>query len=245
MKIAYSWFNRDRGSNDYEDYQSVIIFGSFIPDDDELTSVLNTRYIKPVSNRKENRIYQDQRFFQGIAEQQHHEIKQCIHRVRPINNPRQAFLFFSDFSIDGLEVNRKIEAKEWSGEALSEERLDDFQVYTKLVEGVVEKLGFYTPYFQSHLDKMKILVTDEALVNKMEHLTQNSKYGKSFSRLGGGGKHRKDLEQIITKLKLSKARLRFSQNWQKTKTWSYIYCSPPKKDRIWELSTNQIIEVEN
>ena len=32
IEIEFSWFYRDRGSNQYKDYQSVMIFGSACPD---------------------------------------------------------------------------------------------------------------------------------------------------------------------------------------------------------------------
>ena len=184
--------------------------------------------------------YQDPRLVQAIEETQHHEIKQCIHRVRPINNPRQAFLFCSDFAIDGLEIDEKIQAKEWSGEALSAERLDDYQLYSELVEDVVEELGFHAHYFQQNLKLMKQLVQDQDLINNMQHLIQTSKYGKSFSVGKGGGKYRKDLELIADNLNLGRAKMKIFNDF-KYQSWTKIYCLLPAKDQLLELSTNQIL----
>ena len=132
------------------------------------------------------------------------------------NSPRQAFLFCSDFAIDDLEINQKIQAKEWSGEALSAERLDDYQLYSELVEDVVEELGFYASYFQQNLKLMKQLVQDQDLINNMQHLIQTSKYGKSFSVGKGGGKYRKDLELIADNLNLGRAKMKiYQRTWYK------------------------------
>ena len=138
-----------------------------------------------------------------------------------------------------MKIDEKIQAKEWSGEALSTERLDDYQLYSELVEDVVEELGFYAPYFQSNLQLMKQLVQDQDIIKNMEHLIQTSKYGKSFSVGKGGGKYRKDLKQIADNLNLEQARMKIFNNW-KYQSWTNIYCLLPAKDKLLELSTNQI-----
>ena len=114
IEVACNWAHTSRGSNQYKDYQSVMIFGSAYPDTDELISELNPQYIKPVSGYKKDRVYQDSRLSQGIIQKQHHEIKQCIFRVRPTDNARKAYLFCSNFEIDGLKVDQKINYQESS-----------------------------------------------------------------------------------------------------------------------------------
>ena len=133
-------------------------------------------------------------------------------------------MFCSDFCIDGLEINQKIQTKESSGEALSTERLNDYQLYSELVEDVVEELGFYAPYFQSNLQLIKQLIKDEKIINNMKHLIQTSKYGKSFSVGKGGGKYRKDLELITDNLNLGRAKMEIFNDF-KYQSWTKIYWS--------------------
>ena len=216
----------------------MIIFGSAYPDTDELISELNPQYIKPVSNYKKDRVYQDSRLRQGIIQQQHHEIKQCIFRIRPTNNARKAYLFCSDFEIDGLKVDQKINYQEWAGESLSAERREDYQIYYQLIQGVVEEIGFYAIHFQSNPELMRQLVEDHDLSDKMEHLIQHSQYGKSFVKLNGE-KVRKDLNQIIEKLKLTESRMQIYRNWQ-YKNWIKIYSSNPNELKKLELSNYRI-----
>ena len=240
IKTDYDYFFNGRGTNEYQDCEAVVIFGSAYPDIDELIAKENAKNpVVPISKDQVDGVYQDPRLVQAIEETQHHEIKQCIHRVRPINNPRQAFLFCSDFAIDGLEINQKIQAKEWSGEALSTERLNDYQRYSELIEDVVEELGFYAPYFQSNLQLVKQLVQDQDIIKNMEHLIQTSKYGKSFSVGKGGGKYRKDLKLIADNLNLEQAKMKIYNNW-KYQSWTNIYCLFPAKDKLLELATNEI-----
>ena len=131
---------------------------------------------------------------------------------------------------------------EWSGEALSAERLDDYQLYSELVEDVVEELGFYARYFQQNLKLMKQLVQDQDIIKNMKHLIQTSKYGKSFSVGKGGGKYRKDLKQIADNLNLEPAKMKIYDN-RKCKSWVNIYSQLPAKDKLLELSTNQIFQL--
>ena len=238
VEVAYSWFYRDRGSNQYKDYQSVMIFGSAYPDTDELISELNPQYIKPVSDYKKDRVYQDSRLRQGIIQKQHHEIKQCIFRVRPTDNARKAYLFCSNFEIDGLKVDQKINYQEWTGESLSVERREDYEIYRQLIRGVVEEIGFYATHFQLNPELMGQLVDDHDLRDKMEHLIQHSQYGKSFVKLNGE-KVRKDLNQIIEKLQLTESRMHIYRNWQ-YETWIKIYSSNPNELKTLELSNYRI-----
>ena len=240
IKTDYDYFFNGRGTNQYQDCQAVVIFGSAYPDIDELIAKENAKNpVVPISKDQVNGVYQDARLIQAIKETQHHEIKQCIHRIRPINHSRQAFLFCSDFCIDGLEINQKIPTKEWSGEALSTERLNDYQRYSELVEDVVEELGFYAAYFQSNLQLIKQLIKDEEIINNMEKLIQTSKYGKSFSVGKGGGKYRKDFKKIADNLNLEPAKMKIYDN-TKCKSWVNIYSQLPAKDKLLELTTNQI-----
>ena len=73
---------------------------------------MNSQYVKPINADKENRGYQDYCLRRGIIEKQRHEIKQCIQRIRPVDNPRKAYLFFSNFQIDGLKVDQKINCQD-------------------------------------------------------------------------------------------------------------------------------------
>ena len=108
IRIEYDYFFNGRGTNQYQNCQAVVIFGSAYPDIDELIAKENAKNpVVPIRKDQVNGVYQDTRLIQAIKETQHHEIKQCIHRVRPINHFRQAFLFCSDFCIDGLEINQK------------------------------------------------------------------------------------------------------------------------------------------
>ena len=110
LEIEYSWFYKDRGTNDYTDLESVMIFGQACPNPNELISELNARYNDYISNDTyENGQYQDDRFYRGLVEKQHHEILQCIHRIRPINSPKTAYRFYSDsIEIEGLEIDKVI-----------------------------------------------------------------------------------------------------------------------------------------
>ena len=238
IEIEFSWFYRDRGSNQYKDYQSVMIFGSVCPDTDELISELNSQYIKPIHANKENGVYQDSRLRQGIIHKQHHEIKQCIFRVRSTDNARKAYLFCSNFEINGLKVDQKINYQEWTGESLSAERREDYEIYRQLVKGVVEEIGFYDTHFQSNPELMRQLVEDHDLGDNMEHLIQHPQYGKSFVKLNGE-KVRKDLNQIIEKLKLTESRMHIYRDWRYV-TWMKIYSSNPNKLKKLELSNYRI-----
>ena len=237
VEVAYSWFYRDRGSNQYKGYQSVIIFGSACPDTDELISELNSQYIQPINDDKENGVYQDYRLRQGIIQQQHHEIKQCIHRIRPTDNARKAYLFFSNFQIDGLKVDQKINYQQWAGEELSPKRREDYEIYRQLVTGVVDEVGFYAVKFQSDAELMNRLIKNDDLKQMMEHLCQDSKYGQSFSKFNGN-RIRRDLKQIVEELELQESRLKVFQDW-KYDNWMKIYSSDPDKHKNLEASIVQ------
>jgi len=103
----------------------------------------------------------------------------------------------------------------------------------------VEELGFYARYFQQNLKLMKQLVQDQDIIKNMKHLIQTSKYGKSFSVGKGGGKYRKDLKQIANNLNLEPAKMKIYNNW-KYESWTNIYSQLPAKDKLLELTTNQI-----
>ena len=135
---------------------------------------LNPQSITPVSAYKKDRVSQDSRLRQGIIQKEHHEIKQCIFRVRPTDNAR--------FEIDGLKVDQKINYQEWSRESLSAERRADYEIYHQLAK-------------------------------EMERLIQHSQYGKLFVKLNGE-KIRKNLNQIIEKLKLTESRMHIYRDWQ-------------------------------
>ena len=87
---------------------------------------LNPQSIKPVGAYKKDRVSQGSRLRPGIIQKQHHEIKQCVFRVRPTDNAR--------FEIDGLQVDQKINYQEWSGESLSAERRADYEIYPSTSE---------------------------------------------------------------------------------------------------------------
>ena len=239
VEVAYSWFYRDRGSNQFKGYQSVIIFGSACPDTDELISELNSQYIQPINDDKENGVYQDYRLRQGIVEKQHHEIKQCIHRIRPTDNARKAYLFFSNFQIYGLKVDQKINYQQWAGEELSPKRREDYEIYRQLVTGVVDEVGFYAVKFQSDIELMNGLIKNDDLKQMMEHLCQDSKYGQSFSKFNGN-RIRRDLAQITQELELKESKLRLLKGW-KYKTWIKIYSLDPGNFKQLELSTFQVL----
>ena len=237
VEVACSWFYRDRGSNQFKNYQSVMIFGSACPDTDELISELNSQYVKPIHVDQENEFYQDHRLRQGIIEKQHHEIKQCIHRIRPTDNARKAYLFFSDFQIDGLKVDQKINYQEWVGEELSPGRRKDYEIYGQLVKGVVEEVGFYAVKFQSDVELMNRLVKNQDLRQMMEHLCQDSKYGESFSKFNGK-RIRNDLQQITQDLKLKASRLKVFRNWEYG-NWIKIYSADPDSYQNLEVRSFQ------
>ena len=108
----------------------------------------------------------------------------------------------------------------------------------------MEELGFYAPYFQQNLKLMKQLVQDQDLINNTQHLIQTSKYGKSFSVGKGGGKYKDDLKLIADNLNLGQARMKIYDNW-KYQSWTNIYCLLPAKDKLLELSTNEIVKFTN
>ena len=149
----------------------------------------------------------------GIIEKQHHEIKQCIQRIRPVDNLRKAYLFFSNFQIDGLKVDQKINCQEWVGEELSPQRRQDCDTYYQLAKGVVDKLRFYAVKFQSDTELRNRLIRNDELGQGMEHLCQGSKYGKSFSKLNGNRISR-DLKQSLEELELKESRLKIFRNWK-------------------------------
>ena len=86
---------------------------------------------------------------------------------------------------------------------------------------------------------MKQLVQDQDLIHNLECLIQNSKYGKSFSVGKGGGKYREDLKLIADNLNLGQAKMKIYNNF-KYQSWTIAYCLLPAKDKLLELSTNQI-----
>jgi hypothetical protein len=201
LEIEYSWFYRDRGTNDYTDLESVMIFGQACPNPNELISELNARYNDYISNEKlKNGQYTDDRFYRGLVEKQHYEILQCIHRVRPINSPKTAYLFYSDsIEIEGLEIDKVINYQQLAKNLITPERMVEFEIYSSLVESVIDEIGFYAVKFQSDLALMKVLIKNQELVEKMEWLISSSQYGKSFSR-NNGQRIRGHLEEIISNL---------------------------------------------
>jgi len=226
ISIEYSWFHKDRGSNQYKDCDSVLIFGSTYPDIDELNSELNARYDDQISQDKDEKynFYLDHRLKQGIIDQQHHEIKQCLYRVRPTDKPRTAYLICSKFEIEGLTIDLELPYSEWSGQAISAERRKDSRIYQDLVKGVVAKIGFYAINFQSNLERMEKIVKDQELTEKMEYLIHQSQYGKSFSPIKD--KTKNDFDQIIKKLDLKESRVKIKEAG-KRKSWVKIYCHDP------------------
>ena len=50
----------------------------------------------------------------------------------------------------------------------------EFEIYSSLVESVVDKIGFYAVKFQSDLALMKVLIKNEELVENMEWLISSS-----------------------------------------------------------------------
>ena len=198
---------------------------------------MNSQYVKPVNADKENRGYQDYRLRRGIIEKQHHEIKQCIQRIRPVDNLRKAYLFFSNFQIDGLKVDQKINCQEWVGEELSPQRRQDCDTYYQLAKGVVDKLRFYAVKFQSDTELRNRLIRNDELGQRMEHLCQGSKYGQLFSKLNGNRISR-DLKQILEELELKESRLKIFRNW-KYDNWMKIYSSDPDKHKNLEESIVQ------
>ena len=174
----------------------------------------------------------------GIIQKQHHEIKQCIQRIRPGDNPRKAYLFFSNFQIDGLKVDQKINYQQWAGEELSPQRREDYEIYRQLVTGVVEEVGFYAVKFQSDIELRNGLIKYDDLKQMMEHLCQDSKYGQSFSKFNGI-RIRRDLRQIVEELELKESKLRLLKDWN-YKTWIKIYSLDPSNFKQLELSTFQV-----
>ena len=226
ISIEYSWFHKDRGSNQYKDCESVLIFGSTYPDIDELNSELNARYDDQISQDKDEKynFYLDHRLKQGIIDQQHHEIKQCLYRVRPTDKPRTAYLICSKFEIEGLTIDLELPYSEWSGQAISAERRKDYRIYHDLIKGVVAKIGFYAINFQSNLERMGKIVKDQELTEKMEYLIDQSQYGKSFSPIKDKSKN--DFDQIIKELDLKESRVKMKEEG-KRKSWVKIYCVDP------------------
>ena len=66
----------------------------------------------------------------------------------------------------------------------------------------------------------------------LEHLCQDSKYGKSFSKFNGN-RIRRDLKQIVEELELKESRLKVFQDWQYD-NWMKIYFSDPDKHKNLE-----------
>jgi len=226
ISIEYSWFHKDRGSNQYKDCESVLIFGSTYPDIDELNSELNARYDDQISQEQDqiSKRYKDGRLWQGIIDQQHQEIKQCLYRVRPTDKPRTAYLIASKFEIEGLTIDLELPYHQWSGQAISTERRKDYRIYHDLIKGVVAKIGFYAINFQSNLERMGKIVKDQELTEKMEYLIHQSQYGKSFSPIKDKSKN--DFEQIIKELDLKASRVKMKEEG-KRKSWVKIYCADP------------------
>lgn len=240
IKIKYSWFFADRGTNEYSDIESVMIFGQACPNIDELISELNARYDDQISNEKlENGEYKDERFYRGLVEKQHHEILQCIHRIRPINSPKTAYLFYSDsIKIEGLVIDRVINYQEVATNLITPERMMDFQIYSTLVKGVVEDIGFYAVKFQSDLELMKVLIKNNELIENMERLISSSQYGRSFSK-NNGKRIRGHLEEIISELNLSESKLKIFQQGNYVKTIKTFGLESNKVYRL-ELTTGEI-----
>ena len=240
LEIKYSWFHTNRGTNDYTDLESVMIFGQACPNPNELISELNARYNDYISNeRLKNSQYQDDRFYRGLVEKQHHEILQCIHRIRPINSPKTAYLFYSDsIEIEGLEIDQVINYQQLAKNLITPERMKEFEVYSSLVESVVDEIGFYAIKFQSDLVLMKVLIKNQKLIEKMEWLISSSQYGKSFSR-NNGKRIRGQLAEIISNLKLSESKLKIYQQGVYSKTIKTLGSESNKVYRL-ELTTGEI-----
>ena len=137
-----------------------------------------------------------------------------------------------------MEVREGIGRILSAGEELSPKRREDYEIYRQLVKGVVEEIGFYATHFQSNPELMRQLVEDHDLGDNMEHLIQHPQYGKSFVKLNGE-KVRKDLNQIIEKLKLTESRMHIYRDWRYV-TWMKIYSSNPNKLKKLELSNYRI-----
>ena len=240
LEIEYSWFFADRGTNEYTEYESVMIFGQACPNIDELISELNARYDDQISNEKdENGEYKDERFYRELVAKQHHEILQCIHRVRPINGPKIAYLFYSDsIEIEGLEIDKVINYQEVATNLITPERMMDFEIYSSLVNGVVNEIGFYAIKFQSDLELMKVLIKNAELVENMERLISSSQYGRSFSK-NNGKRIRRHLEEIISELNLAESKLKIFQQGSYVKTIKTFGLESNKVYRL-ELTTGEI-----
>ena len=172
-------------------------------------------------------------------EKQHHEILQCIHRVRPINGPKIAYLFYSDsIEIEGLEIDKVINYQEVATNLITPERMMDFEIYSSVVNGVVNEIGFYAIKFQSDLELMKVLIKNEELVENMERLISSSQYGRSFSK-NNGKRIRGHLEEIISELNLSESKLKIFQQGSYVKTIKTFGLEPNKVYRL-ELTTGEI-----
>ena len=193
-----------------------------------------------MSNEKlENGEYKDERFYRGLVEKQHHEILQCIHRIRPINSPKTAYLFYSDsIKIEGLVIDRVINYQEVATNLITPERMMDFQIYSTLVKGVVEDIGFYAVKFQSDLELMKVLIKNNELIENMERLISSSQYGRSFSKINGK-RIRGHLEEIISELNLSESKLKIFQQGSYVKTIKTFGLESNKVYRL-ELTTGEI-----
>ena len=68
MKIAYDYFFGSRGTNQYQDCEAVVIFGSAYPDINELIAKENAQNAVELSKHKVDGVYQDPRLVQAIEE---------------------------------------------------------------------------------------------------------------------------------------------------------------------------------
>ena len=116
--------------------------------------------------------------------------------------------------------------------------MKEFEVYSSLVESVVDEIGLYAIKFQSDLVLMKVLIKNQKLIEKMEWLISSSQYGKSFSR-NNGKRIRGQLAEIISNLKLSESKLKIFQQGSYVKTIKTFGLEPNKVHRL-ELTTGEI-----
>ena len=114
----------------------------------------------------------------------------------------------------------------------------EFEIYSSLVESVIDEIGFYAVKFQSDLALMKVLIKNEELVEKMEWLISSSQYGKSFSR-NNGQRIRGHLAEIISNLRLFESKLRIYLEGNYSKTVKTFGLEPNKVYRL-ELTTGEI-----
>ena len=249
VKTGHLWAGR--GTNEYNDYQNLILIAGGAPNANELFDDCRALWhddpiaIDATPHPKDKRHYQDDRMELMRKIRQDDELTQVAHRIRPVrasaDNPKKLILVHT-MLIDGLVPDEIKEAKSYLMEMTN--RKESLQ---ELIEICVNELGFWhdsmlesfrniessgtctASGFGQMSNKTYILIRrmTKASRDKGLSLLDNLDYPEKI--LDDKNGYRKDRTEIINLLQLPKHWITLREN---EKNRSYLIYGNPDKARI-------------